>query len=599
MVLSIQQSQELLKNPANKAAVLEALQHEERIKLHTKAVDKRSKASAYFKTFLKWVKDEIKLPADKFAAFEGMCLFPLPTTSFCGSIFDEYKKVFTSQDAYRDYSLLDDSFKTEFKLYIEEEINVKGYFQDKGLEDLKENQNCVYVVDLPSSQSTPRPQPYFYKIPISAVVDLGVTRTLNNHYKISYLAFQRGKLFTVIDDEKYMVFEKGRKGDVINAEDNFDYSLITIAFHNLGFVPACFLSLANLYSEEDGNLIAKKNPLSPTAGDLDWLLFFKIARRCFQTYGPFPIMTIPSSKCNFEDAEGMKCSSGMVPYRTQREGLSCYPCPACNKSSVVGPGTIFKRSVPQFQGDPKLDPAAVEITAVPVDSLAQIDKIVDDLEWDMYENAVGASDQEPTKEAINEKQVEKSVQGKKNVLLDLKKHFEHAERFIIDTMGKFMYGDYYMGCTINYGEQFLLYSASDVVDQFIGYKKAGLPLYLVAEKKELLIQTEYKNNPYAKQRADLMNLLEPWPDLSPNECMGFQLNRIFPEKFGLKIDFAKFISKFELANGDIVQWGTLLTLEQKIIRLNLILTDYVRQEYKTADFEVYKPQPGAGPTSKS
>jgi hypothetical protein len=194
-----------------------------------------------------------------------------------------------------------------------------------------------------------------------------------------------------------------------------------------------------------------------------------------------------------------------------------------------------------------------------------------------------------TKAAVNEPQVQSSVEGKRNVLLDVKKNFEHAERFITDIMGRLMYGEYYVGCTINYGEQFLLYTARDIVDQITAFNGAGLPTYMKAQKRQLLVQTENKNNPYEKSRSEIMELLEPWPDLAPAQLVAYQYNTIFPEKFGLKIDFAKFISKFELSNGDIVEWGSLLSLEQKINKITEILTSYVTDEFKKGNFAAIQP----------
>jgi hypothetical protein len=61
----------------------------------------------------------------------------------------------------------------------------------------------------------------------------------------------------------------------------------------------------------------------------------------------------------------------------------------------------------------------------------------------------------------------------------------------------------------------------------------------------------------------------------------YQLNVLYKEKFDLKLDFAKFVSKFELVNGDIVQWGSLLSLDQKINRLTQILISYVKTEQQS------------------
>jgi hypothetical protein len=48
-----------------------------------------------------------------------------------------------------------------------------------------------------------------------------------------------------------------------------------------------------------------------------------------------------------------------------------------------------------------------------------------------------------------------------------------------------MYGEYYITCTVNYGDQVLCYTAAeDVTNQYINSKKAGLPLYLYLAEKD-------------------------------------------------------------------------------------------------------------------
>jgi hypothetical protein len=571
MVLSLQQVKDRIDKPQRKEAIQAALNHENRIKLHTKAVDKKDKASEYFTEFLKWVQDGIGLPSDKFKAFEGMCRFPLPTTSLCNSIFDEYEKIFSAQDQYFDVELLDDTMKAEFKGYLEKNC-VQKHFRSTGFKAYKKQPACIFVVDLPSVQISTRPEPYFYKVPILSVVDVNLVKTTEGSERIDLVIFKVGtERIVQIDDVYYRTF--------IKTEDSDAWMLVGESIHNLGYTPATFLPQNPLYDEEDNSPVARKTQVSDAIGDLDWLLFYKVAERMYETYGPFPILTVPETSCDYTDNLGSRCNGGFVP-STDRQGQpSSYPCPVCTKNNMVGPGTVFSKSVPKSKDQPQLD-NPVNITPPDIDSLDYITKKIDYLEWEIYANCVGSNDQQVQKEAVNEKQVQSNVEGKRNVLQSIRKDFEACEKFIIDTMGRLMYGEYYITCTVNYGDQVLLYTAEDVTNQYINSKKAGLPLFYISQKKMQLIQTEFKNNPYEQRRADLLNMLEPWPDLSLNECLTYQLNSLYKEKFDLKLDFAKFVSKFENSNGDIVQWGSLLSLDQKIKRLTQILESYVKEQNK-------------------
>lgn len=556
--------------------------------MHTKAVDEKDMASPYFEKFLTWVKDGVKLPADKVASFKGMCQFPLSTTPLCNSIFEEYEKIFEAQDQYFDVELLDDSLKADFKDYLKS-IHVRQHFQTKAFEDYKTSPAIIYVVDLPTVQVGDRPEPYWYEVAISQVIDIGIERMKDGCERIGYVIYKVGAGRVIaIDDANYWVLQKEETGE--------EYMAIAQSPHTLGYTPATFLVHTPLYTKEDKSPVARKVVISNSVGDLDWLLFYKTAERMYETYGPFPITTVPDTHCNYTDTLGNTCNGGHIPYTLDNGSPASYACPVCAKNNIVGPGTIFTKPVPRSKEDPVLD-KPVDLTPADVDSLEYITAKIEKLEAKLKKDNVGGSDETVTKEAVNEKQVQSTVEGKRNVLCRVKKDFEITGKFIIDTMGKLMYGDYYVNCTYNLGEQFLLYTAVDLTEQYANEKKVGLPNYLVSQTKNLLTQTKYKNNPYQRQRAETLNLLEPWPDKSELECMAFQYHLLFPEKFLLKSDFANFVSKFELSNGDIVQWGSALTLDEKIKRLTEILLNYGKKEYAGAK-QLEPVEPGTGSAGK-
>lgn len=569
MALSLQQVRERIKNPVNKAAILDADRHEQRIKLHAKPVDRKEKATAYFNEFLSWVSEDIALPADKMKAFKGLCQFPLSTNALTSSIFLEHEKVFSAQDSYFDVNLMDDSLKASFKGYLEKKA-FREVFRKKAFDIYCKKPETLFVIDLPSIQQGLRPEPYFYTVAISNVIDIEIEKTIEGD-KIGLVIFKDGKgRVLAIDDAFYRVLEKPENGE--------EYLLIIESPHALGYAPCTFLPQTALYDEEDNSPVVRKTILSNVLADLDWLQFWKVAERMVNTYGPFPIWTVPRTDCDFTDTAGNQCQNGVVARTNSRGEASHYNCPVCAKNNMIGPGTVYEKPIPKTKDQPELG-EAVHITTPDVVNLEYIAKRTDYLEWEIYANTVGSMDETVTKEAVNEKQVQVSVEGKKNILLSIKKDFEACEKFIIDTYGRLMYQKYYVNATVNYGETFMIYSAAEVVEQFQTYKKAGLPGFMIARKKQLLLQTENRNNPYEQRRAEILNLLEPWPDLSLTETVSYQLSTTFAEKFALKLDFAKFVSKFEMVNGDIVQWGTLLSLPEKINRITQILTDYAKAEF--------------------
>jgi hypothetical protein len=369
--------------------------------------------------------------------------------------------------------------KAEFRGYLEKNC-VQKHFRSTGFKAYKKQPACIFVVDLPSVQTSTRPEPYFYKVPISAVVDVNLVKTPEGSERIDLVIFKSGtKRMVQIDDVYYRTFIKN--------EDADEWMLLGESIHNLEYTPATFLPQNPLYDEEDNSPVARKTQVSDAIGDLDWLLFYKVAERMYETYGPFPILTVPETSCDYTDTLGSRCNGGFVPSIDRNNQPSSYPCPVCTKNNMVGPGTVFSKSVPKSKDQPQ---------PPDIDSLDYITKKIDFLEWEIYANCVGSNDQQVQKEAVNEKQVQSNVEGKRNVLASIRKDFESCEKFIVDTMGRLMYGDYYLTATVNYGDQVLLYTASDITTQYVDSKKAGLPNFYIAQKKQLLFQTENKNNPY-------------------------------------------------------------------------------------------------------
>lgn len=568
MVLSQQQIRELIESPKGAAALKEARDHEDRVKLHAKAVDSRMRVSDAYPRFIDWVGNGIRLHADKFNVFKSMCTFPLSTNSLVDSVFKEYRRIFSANDAVTEITMTEASLRDEFQEYLKE-INIRDYFQHEGFKIYKQQPCSVYVVDLPAMQVTPRPQPYFYPVAISAIKDMGVSKA-----GIEYLIIQVEKdLFVAIDAEKFVTIRKTDKDEFITVAEGF---------HGLGYCPATFMIHSALNSEEDKSPVTRMSPLSLHLGDLDWLLFFKTAQRMYETYGPFPITVIPDEPCSYADAEtGHQCTSGWVTGIDDTGQKTKYKCPACSKKTLAGPGSVYYQQIPRTKDDPEIK-NPVSIIPPDVPSLEFVAKKVDYLEWELYENLVGSNEDHASKEAINVQQVQSQAENKRNILLQVKRDFELTEQFIINTMGRLMYGEFYQGCNVNYGEDFLLYNELEIVGQYVETKKAGLPNYMVAQKRDMLIGVASKNNTYQQQRLKVLQLLEPWTELSLAECVAVGFKDLYPEKFLLKSDFAKFVSKFEMENGDVVEWGSLLSFPVKIDRINQILNEYVSTEVSQA-----------------
>lgn len=584
MVVSAEQVRSRLKTPSNSSAIADAIRHENQVRLHAEVVTEHHMASPYFGQFLQWVKDDLQLPVEKYAAFEGMCQFPLVTNATVSMVHDEYEKIFTANDSYFNLSMLDNDLKDNFMEYLKQ-IDIHNYFKNEVFEMYKIRPSTVYAIDLPIIQMTPWPEPFINKLPIESIHDIELEKKRDGTDRIGMLIYRAVdkfidnkyyRIFVVYDDVSYQVWQE--RTDRMSAANEREFDLISFQAHDLKYCPCFFIPGIKMYKV--GSDVTRKVTISASLFDLKWLLWYTTAKRVYETYGPFPIATVPKdddeSRCVDE-----YCIDGTIKKMDLEFGsIVTYPCPTCSKrksNSLVGPGTVYEQESPKTKDDAWVA-EAVAFTHPSTENLEYISAEIDRLEWKIYENNVGDNNEQlPRNQAVNKDQVIQSTKGKENLFLKIAKDFEQGEKFAIDTMGLLRFKNWYVSCERSYGRQFLLYTVKDLQERRIGYKTSGMPMHMVAQVREQIVQTEFHNNPYQRQRVDILNLLEPWVDLSLAECQGLQYNLIFPDLFELKASFPTVIKRFEARNTDIVEWGSALSLETKIDKLLLILIEDVKK----------------------
>jgi hypothetical protein len=599
MVVSQLEIQKRLATPLNKTWVEEAILHEQRIRLHAEVVNDESHVSEAYFNFLAWVRDEMKLPTEKFNAFKAMCKLPLATNATVSMIQDEYEKIFTANDSFFDCLMLDDALKATFMSYLKDIIRIRDLFKTDIFDTWKTRPNTILLIDLPEVQTTLWPQPFINKIPIETVHDIDVMYNVDGTDKIELLIYRATDLldetsgaiirrYVVVDSVSYQVWHEKYE---TNGEQNF--YLFKYANHGLSYVPASFMTSAKLYKH---NPVARKVPISASLADLDNLQWLITAKRVLETYAPFPIATIPDED---ENCSNPNCHNGTIEhYSMVLGGIETYPCPVCsrkNERSLIGPGTVWTQRVPKIKDEPWIA-NAVSFTDPSVESLEYLQKEIDIQEWKIYENNVGDTGEVLPKQAVNEKQVKHSENGKENVFLRIAKDMEVTNKFTVDTMGRLMFGNWYVSSELTYGTEFLLWSTNDLQEHYKKFKESGLPQHVIAQKRQMLLQTEHRNNPYLLQRANILSLIEPWPDFGITELIAMQYHQLFPEEFDLKVNFSQIVDTFEVDNGDIVEFGSDIEYSKKIDNLKKAFKAYGKE--KTRGKQQLQEETAAGTSKK-
>lgn len=567
MVLSNDQVIKLIKAPKNAAQILRAVKQENRLRFHAQVVESKDQASSYYNEFLNWVQGFLTA-SDKYEQFKKMLLFPVPTNNVVDAISDEYSKVFNAQNSFFGYDFENSEYKQIFIDYLEK-CNDKDFWQTEVFGAMFTGINSIVVVDLEINQETALPEPYKYLLDISRVVDVDVDR----NGQIEYLLFKEGSdKLAAFDAASYRVFTKNNTGD---------YFLTSEMPHDLGYCPASFMWADNL---DTRNGIVKQSPLSSILSFLDKYLAKDVSKDCLDVYAAFPIYWAYEGECDYENEEGAKCNSGFTLYEKDHRRLE--PCPACAKSSLTGAGSMLRVPIlvsDNTQSYPDLrEPAG--IISIDKDSLTYNTDEIIRMEAKIIEIATGKIRNISSKEAINEDQVKSQFESQTNILRYIAQNLEKINTWTCNTVARLMFGDQYLGCAINYGNEFYLQSLEDVTKDYQTGKASGLPSYILLSKRNQIEELQSKNNPTERDRLHILKYLEPYADLTPQECKSLGIDQIDFEGFALKVNFTTFIHKFELEYGDIVEWGSALSLKTKIDKINQKLKEYVKQQ-------ITKPEP--------
>lgn len=589
--LSRNQVSELIKKPVNGYEIKSAQRKKRRNNLHTQAItDAEIKSVSRMPghaEFLRWVKNLLG-NNQNYQRYEHLYRPPVPTNELAESIFSEFQKVFEAHDQFFKFEFTDPEFESDFEAY-RDKISDEEFMQEDGFATFKGSIDSFVVIDMPSLQYDgegnpivspdvdPLPEPYPCIIDIDRVIDADATKKrlfdpekeLTRYaFNVEYIIYHDGNnRIIAIDDDFYRVFLK--------EENTSDYVFKAEYAHGLGFCPA--KSFWNTPLNER-SIIQKLGRIDNSLSEMDWLLFWKMARKYLEMYAPFPIYVKFKEKCNYIDEElGARCNRGILEY-TSNGSRKTKQCPKCNEKISPGPGNVFEVDSPQAKDDVNL--LEKPMTVIPAEevSLTYIDKRDRELEEAIFYKCVGRGSDPPNDQAQNEKQIQAQFESRQNVLLNVKRNFEIIHHFILDTICRLRYGDNYIQATVNYGTEFFLKDAKAHEEEYKMAKDNGLPLYELAARRKMIYHAKYKNNPDKLERSKILSHLEPYPDLTISELLDLKAKAgrfIDDRELFLKLNFNTLIDKFEREQISILQFGRLLEMNFRISRIKEVLMSYV------------------------
>lgn len=566
MPLTLEQIKESLKAPTKKDIIRRAEIHQERIRFHSETAIDRQVASRQVNDFLSWVRG--KLPADKFAIFESLFRFPVKTVKETEKIYEALAKVFDGQNPVFKYDFVNPELLEDWTDFLTNTIELPNFWRTEGIMAMKTAINSVMVVDLPMVQTTERPEPNVFFVDVCNLIDYKCKA-----HEFDWLIYRLDKqTIVVIDDEKYEVYDY--EADVTKMR------LLSSSEHDLTYCPARWF-----WSESTSESDIKKSPITNHLGDLDWLLYYMIAKQHLDLYAGYPIYSAYERDCDYEyeDTEKsiyLRCDGGFLKDQNQRYIIhsdgSATKCPVCGTKTAGGPGTIYDipQPGPNTDGVDMRNP--VQITTIDKKSLDYNVSEEERLKKNIYEDICGYGSDPANDQAMNVKQIMAAFESRTGVLRSLKKNFEQAMEFVEYTIAKLRYGNLFVGCYIDLGTDFYLYESQYLLDLYHTARKAFADQSILDALQYQYLSTRYRNSPDQLKREMMMCHLDPMRHISVEQATElYKDGLILQPDFEVKLKFSTFVMRFEREQAPITEWGSVLSYDERIKRIKKIIYSYV------------------------
>ena len=571
MVLELSQIREILQKQNKKKIIQKAINLQKRIRFHTETNVSLYDYTEPATVFLDWVSH--LLPKDKYDTFVHLFKYPLSTSAVLEDVYRELERVFYSRNASTSYQFTSSELLEDWLEYKKNSLHEPGIWKTEGWKRMQISPNSILVIDLPKNQKSFRPEPYFYWLEISEVIDYELKKGSTTDFE--WLVFkQPDHKIAVFDDTSIRIFELDDKNEI--------KSLESTAIHNIGFPLARFFWSTPV---NEKYIDIKKNPIVKELSRLDWYLFFSISKQHLDLYAPYPIYSAYEADCNYENNEtGEYCDGGYLRdsdgnYEILSDG-SVKRCPCCSEKRIAGPGSFLEVPIPNSTEGISDMRNPVQITTIDKDSLDYNTDELTRLHDEIVVSVVGqgGSAAVSEKEAINETQVAANFESKTSVLNALKTNFETAQKFIEDTICKLRYGNSFLSSSISWGTEFYIFTIQELYSKYESAKKMGASEAELDAIMQQILEVEYQNNPIILQRMQILRQLEPYPNKTLQEITSLYDKGLLNINFiKLKINFSELISKFERENIDIVEFGSTLPFNEKIKIIKDKLLDYVKE----------------------
>ena len=512
------------------------------------------------------------LPHDKFVLFKTLFRYPVKSNEVTDICFDKLSRIFDGQNPAFNYQFANSELREDWEEYRQTRLHEPEIWKTKGWEFFKSEINSVLIVDFPMEQTSERPEPYFYWLPIRDVITYKADPTTG---VMDFIVFRRRDKIVVLDDESYRVWDDKKKTGMIDGDP------IVETKHDIGYCPARFFWNVPI-SLEDPDV--KESPLSVVLESLDWFVFFHISKRQLDLMGSYPILSGYEQKCDFSNAEnGDYCDGGFLRdaqgrYRLDRAGL-LMRCPKCGNKRIIGAGSFVEIPVPSEEEHVPDLRNPVQILNVDRNALDYNVNEEKRLREEIITTVVGQDEIVTNRDAFNEQQVQANFENVTTVLRKISKGFEAAQQWVDETCCRGRYGRDFLSAKISYGDRFFLYTPEELRERYKTAKESGAPEAELDMMQNQILETEYRNDPTQLRRMLVLSELEPYRHLNRTEIVEmFEKGLVSEQDLRIKLNFPNFVRRFERENTNVLDFGSDIPFVRKIEIITERLRDYANEQ---------------------
>lgn len=545
MKLNETTAMDVIRNPRSKKDIESIKEHESQLRVFTETMTESELQSEHYWTTLM---DKMKKRSDKkFDRVKQFARYPLPIVQLCDSVLSDVFKVFDGKNRF---------FSVDAPVNIErldEWIQHKrpANWIEKQSRKVFKNQPCSFVVIDRDDDGVPYPILIDSKRLVDAVIK-------DDDGNCEYICFIHSTephetdsnvirtFYSVYDDTTYRVFYKDSNSDGIN--------LFSENPHNIGWCPAkTFIRTM----DSNRNKFKRRVPFSSALSKLEDWTMFDIYRNYVDHYAPFPITESPVAKCPNPECENGKVRNEIVTDPSQGTTklvfTDCEVCAGTKGGQHIFPGTHIGIKVSPDK-DVNDGSGVFKMIFPDTEKLKYVPEKLDKMEVEIRYKTAGMNTL--SNEAFNELQVKGSFASMESVLLRNKRELDDIYRFILKTVGRLFFPGTELTVDANFGTEFYLVSEDDLQKRFDNAKKIGLPVEEMLNIYKQLIETKYKGNPEKRDRTLMLLDLDILPLFSVEDCFKLKSESVIDDwQLSLKVNFLKFISKFESENAVITQFG--------------------------------------------